>query len=98
VDARPVPAPLTLVRRSACALLALFGWRAEIVWPPVANRDFVIGYLAKLASGLPAHGMEHTGLIRQMVEHAGKRGRHPEQAAPIRLHPAPLRPEPGTGT
>jgi 1-acyl-sn-glycerol-3-phosphate acyltransferase len=64
---RPVPSPRpTLAGRWARRLLALVGWRVEVVWPPVpkcviavyphtSNWDFVVGYLAKLASGVPAH-------------------------------------------
>jgi 1-acyl-sn-glycerol-3-phosphate acyltransferase len=78
VGVRPVPAPPPLVRRSARALLAIFGWRVEIALPPVAkcvivfyphtsNWDFAIGYLAKLASGLPAHWMGKDSLFRWPV-------------------------------
>ena len=64
---RPVPSPRpTLAGRWARRLLALVGWRVEVAWPPVpkcviavyphtSNWDFVVGYLAKLASGVPAH-------------------------------------------
>jgi 1-acyl-sn-glycerol-3-phosphate acyltransferase len=73
------------VRRAARALLALLGWRVEVAWPPVAkcvivvyphtsNWDFVVGYLAKTAAGLPASWVgKHTlfrwpfaGLFRRM--------------------------------
>lgn len=71
----PVPGPPTAVARAARAVLAAFGWRADVVWPPVAkcviavyphtsNWDFVIGYLAKLASGVPAHFMGKDALFR----------------------------------
>ena len=64
---RPVPSPRpTLAGRWARRLLALVGWRVDVAWPPVpkcviavyphtSNWDFVVGYLAKLASGVPAH-------------------------------------------
>ncbi len=53
-------------RRWARLLLALFGWRVEVVLPPgpkcviavyphTSNWDFVVGYLAKLAAGIPVH-------------------------------------------
>jgi 1-acyl-sn-glycerol-3-phosphate acyltransferase len=66
-DARVVPPPrITLAGRWSGRLLRLLGWRVEVVWPPVprcvivvyphtSNWDFVVGYLAKLAAGLPAH-------------------------------------------
>jgi 1-acyl-sn-glycerol-3-phosphate acyltransferase len=67
-DARPVPSrrPPGLAGRLAGWILALVGWRVEVVWPPspkcviavyphTSNWDFVVGYLAKLAVGLPAH-------------------------------------------
>lgn len=52
--------------RWARRLLALFGWRVDVVPPPgprcvvavyphTSNWDFVIGYLAKLACGVPFH-------------------------------------------
>jgi 1-acyl-sn-glycerol-3-phosphate acyltransferase len=58
--------PRVRERRWARRLLALLGWRVEIVAPPVprcviavyphtSNWDFPVGYLAKLASGLPVH-------------------------------------------
>jgi 1-acyl-sn-glycerol-3-phosphate acyltransferase len=53
-------------RRWARRLLALLGWKVEVVLPPgprcviavyphTSNWDFVVGYLAKLAAGLPVH-------------------------------------------
>jgi 1-acyl-sn-glycerol-3-phosphate acyltransferase len=53
-------------RRWARRLLALLGWRVEVVPPPgpkcvvavyphTSNWDFFVGYLAKLACGLPLH-------------------------------------------
>lgn len=53
-------------RRWARSLLALAGWRVDVVPPPgpkcviavyphTSNWDFFVGYLAKLAAGLPVH-------------------------------------------
>lgn len=66
-------------------LLALFGWRAEVdpppgpkcvivVYPHTSNWDFVVGYLAKVACGLPLFWVgKHTlfrwpvaGVLRRM--------------------------------
>ncbi len=63
----PVSPPRRLsswAQRSARWLLALFGWRADVVPPPgpkcvvivyphTSNWDFLLGYLAKVAAGLP---------------------------------------------
>jgi len=81
---RPLPAPRRS-QRWARSLLALFGWRVDtdpppgpkcvvIVYPHTSNWDFVIGYLAKIASGLPLWWVgKHTlfrwpiaGLLRRM--------------------------------
>jgi len=54
------------VRRVALWLLALFGWRSVLVWPPeprgviivyphTSNWDFIIGMLFKIGYGLPAN-------------------------------------------
>lgn len=54
------------MRRSALALLRLFGWRTVLVWPPepkgiivvyphTSNWDFIIGLLFKVGHGLPAN-------------------------------------------
>lgn len=62
----PRPGSPTRVQRWARRMLALLGWRLDILWPPVpkcviivyphtSNWDFFIGYLAKLASGIPVH-------------------------------------------
>jgi 1-acyl-sn-glycerol-3-phosphate acyltransferase len=59
-----VTTPEVRERRWARRLLALLGWRVDVVPPPgpkcvvavyphTSNWDFVIGYLAKLACGLP---------------------------------------------
>src|SRR5512138_3915326 len=72
-------------RRWARRLLALLGWRVDVVLPPgpkcvvavyphTSNWDFLVGYLAKLAAGLPVHFVgKHTifrwpfgGLLRRM--------------------------------
>jgi len=56
----------SLLRRAALGLLALFGWRTVLVWPPepkgviivyphTSNWDFVIGMLFKIGHGLPAN-------------------------------------------
>lgn len=58
------PPAQTLSGRVARALLRLFGWRVDFLWPPPAkaviavyphtsNWDFVIGILARAAIGLP---------------------------------------------
>ncbi len=58
--------PKVRERRWARGLLALLGWRVDVVPPPgprcvvavyphTSNWDFLVGYLAKLASGLPLH-------------------------------------------
>jgi 1-acyl-sn-glycerol-3-phosphate acyltransferase len=55
--------PPTLLQRAARGLLALFGWRVDVRWPPppkaviavyphTSNWDFVIGILARAAVGL----------------------------------------------
>jgi 1-acyl-sn-glycerol-3-phosphate acyltransferase len=74
-DVRSLPPRPTLVARLARWLLALFGWRVDIVWPPgpkgviafyphTSNWDFVVGYLAKLAAGLPVQWMGKDTLFR----------------------------------
>jgi 1-acyl-sn-glycerol-3-phosphate acyltransferase len=71
----PQPRPPTWPRRLAARVLALVGWRTEVVWPPgpkcvlvvyphTSNWDFVVGYLAKLAVGLPAHFIGKDALFR----------------------------------
>ncbi len=58
--------PRVRERRWARRLLALLGWRVDIAVPPgprcviavyphTSNWDFLVGYLAKLACGLPVH-------------------------------------------
>lgn len=62
-SAGPSRSPL---RRAALRLLALFGWRSVMVWPPeprgviivyphTSNWDFIIGMLFKIGYGLPAN-------------------------------------------
>jgi 1-acyl-sn-glycerol-3-phosphate acyltransferase len=54
------------LRRAALGLLALFGWRSVLVWPPepkgviivyphTSNWDFIVGMLFKIGYGLPAN-------------------------------------------
>lgn len=56
-------------------MLALLGWRVDIVLPPgprcviavyphTSNWDFLVGYLAKLAGGLPVHFVGKHTLFR----------------------------------
>jgi 1-acyl-sn-glycerol-3-phosphate acyltransferase len=56
----------SLLRRSALALLRLFGWRTSLVWPPeprgiivvyphTSNWDFVVGMLFRVGYDLPAN-------------------------------------------
>ena len=65
----------TLVQQGARKLLAAFGWSVAIDWPPVpkgvivvyphtSNWDFIIGYLARLAAGLPARWIGKDTLFR----------------------------------
>lgn len=82
---RLVPEPPSFRRRLAGWALAWLGWRLEITWPTApkvvvivyphtSNWDFFLGYLAKLALGLPAAWIgKHTifrwpvaGLLRRM--------------------------------
>ncbi|HSN91600.1 MAG TPA: lysophospholipid acyltransferase family protein [Anaeromyxobacteraceae bacterium] len=75
-EARPEPSPRPAVaRRWAGWLLRLLRWRVEVVWPPgpkcvivvyphTSNWDFVIGYLARLAVGIPAHFVGKDTLFR----------------------------------
>lgn len=67
--------PPIRARRWARRLLALAGWRVEVtpppgprcviaVYPHTSNWDFLVGYLAKLAAGLPVHFMGKHTLFR----------------------------------
>ncbi len=73
-------------RRWARRLLALAGWRVDVVPPPgprcviavyphTSNWDFLVGYLAKLAAGLPVHFVgKHTlfrGPLGPLLRHMG---------------------------
>jgi 1-acyl-sn-glycerol-3-phosphate acyltransferase len=62
-SAGPSRSPL---RRAALWLLAVFGWRNVLVWPPepkgviivyphTSNWDFIVGMLFKIGHGLPAN-------------------------------------------
>ncbi len=62
-------------RRWARRLLGLFGWRVDVILPPgpkcviavyphTSNWDFVVGYLAKLAAGVPVHFIGKDELFR----------------------------------
>ena len=64
-----------LLARAARGLLALFGWRVEVVWPPgpkaviavyphTSNWDFVIGMLGRLACGLPVSWLGKHSIFR----------------------------------
>ncbi len=82
-------------RRWARRLLAAFGWRVDVGLPPgpkcviafyphTSNWDFVVGYLAKLAAGVPVHFVaKHTlfrppfgSLLRRMGGIPVDRGAH----------------------
>ncbi len=71
----PTPQPPTCVQRWTLRLLALFGWRIDVVWPPVpkcviivyphtSNWDFVVGYLSRIAVGLPVQWIGKDTLFR----------------------------------
>ncbi|MCM2333658.1 MAG: 1-acyl-sn-glycerol-3-phosphate acyltransferase [Anaeromyxobacteraceae bacterium] len=69
---RLVPEPPSARRWLAARLLALLGWRVEVTWPTApkvvvivyphtSNWDFFLGYLARLAMGLPTRWIgKHT--------------------------------------
>jgi 1-acyl-sn-glycerol-3-phosphate acyltransferase len=69
-----VPAWELKGRRWAERVLALFGWRVDVapppakclivVYPHTSNWDFLWGYLAKLAVGLPVHFVGKDSLFR----------------------------------
>jgi 1-acyl-sn-glycerol-3-phosphate acyltransferase len=71
----PVASP---VQRWARRLLGAAGWTVDVAWPPgprcviivyphTSNWDFVVGYLAKLAVGLPVHWVGKDTLFRWPV-------------------------------
>jgi 1-acyl-sn-glycerol-3-phosphate acyltransferase len=74
--AQPIAAtPPTLPQRLARRILAFFGWTVDlrlpteprgiiIVYPHTSNWDFVVGYLAKVAAGLPAQWLGKDTLFR----------------------------------
>lgn len=73
--APPPPAPPTRTQRAARAILAAFGWSVRVAWPPgpravivvyphTSNWDFVVGYLAKLAAGIPVRWIGKHTLFR----------------------------------
>jgi 1-acyl-sn-glycerol-3-phosphate acyltransferase len=66
------------VQRAARAVLSTWGWRVDVVWPPeprcilivyphTSNWDFVVGYVAKLAVGLPVTWIGKDTLFRWPV-------------------------------
>ena len=76
-DWEPVPVnrPPGLTRRWAHRLLALFGWTADVAWPPgpraviivyphTSNWDFIVGIVARYAVGLPVHWLAKDTLFR----------------------------------
>ncbi|HEX7623504.1 MAG TPA: lysophospholipid acyltransferase family protein [Anaeromyxobacteraceae bacterium] len=74
----PPPRAPARAERWARRLLALRGWRVAITWPPVprcviivyphtSNWDFVIGYLARVAAGLPVQWIGKDTLFRWPV-------------------------------
>lgn len=84
-SARLEPEPPSLRRRLAAWLLRRLGWRVVLVWPTApkvvvivyphtSNWDFFLGYLARVAMGMPATWIgKHTifrwpvaGLLRRM--------------------------------
>jgi 1-acyl-sn-glycerol-3-phosphate acyltransferase len=76
--ALPQPAPPGLRRWLAGALLGLLGWRLEITWPTVphciiivyphtSNWDFLVGYLAKVAAGVPGQWIGKDTIFRWPV-------------------------------
>ncbi|HET7753008.1 MAG TPA: 1-acyl-sn-glycerol-3-phosphate acyltransferase [Anaeromyxobacteraceae bacterium] len=77
-DSASRPPSPTILQRAARATLAALGWRVEVTWPPeprciiivyphTSNWDFGIGYLAKLAIGLPVSWIGKDTLFRWPV-------------------------------
>jgi 1-acyl-sn-glycerol-3-phosphate acyltransferase len=67
--------PTSLLRRSALALLAVFGWRTRLVWPPeprgvivvyphTSNWDFPIGVLFRIGHRLKANWVGKEEMFR----------------------------------
>jgi len=106
----PTPRRPTLLQRWARGLLALFGWRVAvvlpsmpkclvIVYPHTSNWDFVVGYLAKVASRMPARWIGKdtifrwpvAGLLRRMggipVNRREPKGLIGQLAAEFESHP-----------
>jgi hypothetical protein len=63
-DPAPHPSAPTIAQRAARAVLGALGWTVDVAWPPeprcvlivyphTSNWDFAVGYLAKIAVGLP---------------------------------------------
>jgi 1-acyl-sn-glycerol-3-phosphate acyltransferase len=74
-DSIPAPQPPTASRRWAYRLLALFGWKVDVHWPPVprcviivyphtSNWDFVVGIVARYAIALPVQWVAKDALFR----------------------------------
>lgn len=72
---RSPPATPTIPQRLARRVLALSGWTVDLAFPPAprgiiivyphtSNWDFVVGYLAKVAAGLPVHWLGKDTLFR----------------------------------
>lgn len=72
------PRSRTLLQRAARSALAALGWRVEVTWPPeprciiivyphTSNWDFAVGYVAKLAIGLPVTWIGKDTLFRWPV-------------------------------
>jgi 1-acyl-sn-glycerol-3-phosphate acyltransferase len=76
--ASPPTAPPSLQRWLAGAMLRLLGWRLAITWPDASrciiivyphtsNWDFLVGYLAKVAAGVPGHWIGKDTIFRWPV-------------------------------
>ncbi|HET9700087.1 MAG TPA: 1-acyl-sn-glycerol-3-phosphate acyltransferase [Burkholderiales bacterium] len=77
-DNVPAPRSPTLTQRWAFRLLALFGWRVDVAWPPgpkavivvyphTSNWDFVVGIIARYAVGFPVQWVAKDTLFRGPV-------------------------------
>lgn len=78
------PRPPGLAQRLAYRLLALFGWRVDVRWPPeghgviivyphTSNWDFVVGIVARYALGLPVRWVGKDTLFRGPMGRVFKR-------------------------